>query len=645
MNHQRSVTSCRASLQMIDKAARDGVSTVFERVKAKKPCPYGAGGTCCRVCWMGPCRVNETGPGVQVGVCGATAAIIVARNFCRMIAAGTAAHGDHGREVVLAFLAAARGEAPGLAIKDEEKLHAVAASLGIEVGARDKNTLAVEVGTRLLGEFGKQEGELCFISTAPEKRQEIWRRQGLVPRGIDREIAEMMHRTSVGVDQEYRHLLAQGMRTALADGWGGSMIATALQDILFGTPVPVRARVNLGVLREDQVNIVVHGHEPLLPELVVAAARDEELLARARQVGAKGINITGICCTANELLMRKGVPVAGSFLQQELAIATGAVELMMVDVQCIMEGLASMARCYHTELVTTSPRVRIAGVSHVEFHPHNAAEVARDLVRRAIDNYPKRGAVDIPQEEVDCIGGFSHETIRYILGGRYRASYRPLNDNIINGRIRGIVGVAGCSNPRVRFGDLHVTLVKELIAYNVLVLATGCAAINLAKAGLMVPEAAELAGAGLKEVCEAVGMPPVLHCGSCVDNSRLLVAVTEMVREGGLGEDIADLPVVGCAPEWMSEKAVAICQYFVASGLTVGLGVTSPTSGSKVLSDYLSRGMTEEVGAGWFYEPDPVAMAQKMIAHIDAKRKALGIETKKERVLYDMKLRMKLGNG
>ncbi|RDV84862.1 anaerobic carbon-monoxide dehydrogenase catalytic subunit [Ammonifex thiophilus] len=633
-------TSCKATQAMIEKTSREGVTTVFHRVREKKTCPFGSGGTCCRLCYMGPCRVKDDGQ--DAGVCGATAETIAARNFCRMVAAGAAAHSDHAREVALVLLAAARGEAPGFEIKDEEKLWAVAQDLGIDPVGKSKNQLAEEVALKALTEFGQQEGELSFVRRAPQKRQEVWRRLGIIPRGIDREIVEMLHRTHMGVDQEYVHLMLHGMRTALADGWGGSMIATELQDILFGTPVPIRAKVNLGVLKPDHVNIIVHGHEPLLPELILLAVRDEELLAQARAVGAKGINVAGICCTANEILMRKGVPVAGSVLQQELAIATGAVEAMVVDVQCIMQGLGQVARCYHTELFTTSSRARLPGVTHLEFDHHRGLEVAKEIVRRAIARFPQRRKVEIPVEEMDLIAGFSHETIKYILGGRFRASYRPLNDNIINGRIRGVAAVVGCSNPRVRFGDLHTTLVRELIANDVLVLVTGCAAINCAKEGLLVPEAAEMAGSGLREVCEAVGMPPVLHCGSCVDNSRLLIAATEIVKEGGLGEDISEVPLCGCAPEWMSEKAIAIGQYFVASGVTVGFGVAFPTTGSAKLSEFVFGGMKDYVNAHWFYEPDPVAMARTIIAHIDAKRKALGIDVAKERVLYDMDMRRKL---
>ncbi len=452
-----------------------------------------------------------------------------------------------------------------------------------------------------------------------------------------------MHRTHIGVDMDYQHLMLQGTRCAIGDGWGGSMIATELQDIMFGTPIPVRGKANLGVLREKEVNIVIHGHEPTLAEMVVLAAQDPELLKLAKSKGAQGINLAGMCCTGNEVLLRHGVPVAGNFLQQELAIITGAVDAMIVDVQCLMQSLPTIAQCFHTKIITTSPKAKIPGALHIEFHEHNAVNTAKQLVRTAIENYPNRGKVNIPKEEIDMVAGFSHETINYMLGGSFRGSYRPLNDNIINGRIRGVVGVVGCNNPRVTHDYIHTAVTKELIANDILVVETGCAAIACAKEGLMIPEAAQkYAGKGLAEVCETVGMPPVLHCGSCVDNSRILIAVAEMVREGGLGNDISDLPVAGCAPEWMSEKAVSIGHYFVASGALVVFGVTWPTTGSEALTKHLFEEYEKMYKGKWAFEPDPKKMAAMMIDHINKKRAALGIQKDKERILFDMEARRSL---
>jgi carbon-monoxide dehydrogenase catalytic subunit len=251
--------------------------------------------------------------------------------------------------------------------------------------------------------------------------------------------------------------------------------------------------------------------------------------------------------------------------------------------------------------------------------------------------------VEIPKEKMDLIAGFSHEAIIYMLGGSFRGSYTPLNDNIINGRIKGVAGVVGCNNPKVIHDKSHVDLVAELIANDILVVQTGCSAIACAKAGLLVPEAAEkAAGKGLAEVCKAVGMPPVLHSGSCVDNSRILMALSEMVKIGGLGDDISDLPVAGAAPEWMSEKAIAIGQYFVASGVFTVFGVGLPVTGSPEFSRLLFKDFEELFGGMWAVETDPGKMAGKIIEHINKKREALGISIGKERVLYDMEMRRDL---
>ena len=633
---------CEASTCVLEDAAKDGVKTYVQRMedRAIQPCLFGQGGTCCRNCSFGPCMMIEDVP-ESIGICGATASTVAARNFARMVAAGSSAHIDHGRETAMTFLATAKGQTP-FEIKDEKKLHFMAELYKVKTEGRSKQDIAIELGEKVLAEFGQQEGTLVMTTRAPAKRQALWKKRGVLPRGIDREVVEIMHRTHMGTDQDYKSLIFQATRCALADGWGASMIATELQDILFATPVPLRTLVNLGVLQEDHVNIVIHGHEPQMPEAMAMVAQAPEILAAAQEVGAKGINLAGVCCSGNEILMRHGIPIAGSFVQQEVVLATGAVEAMVVDVQCVMQGLAEVAKCFHTELITTSPRAIIEGATHIEFDHPRALEIAREIILRAIGRFKQRGKVRVPDRKMDVVAGFSHETINHILGGAFRASYRPLNDNIINGRIRGVGAVVGCDSCRVESGRIHTTVAQELIANNVLVLVTGCAATACGREGLLTPEAAELAGPGLKEVCEAVGMPPVLHMGSCVDNSRILISATEIVREGGLGDDISMIPAAGCAPEWMSEKAIAIGQYCVSSGFYVVFGRTFPTTGSKVVTDYLFREIDELYGGKWAVEEDPTEMAQMMIRAIDKKREALGIQEKKERVLFDMAMRREL---
>jgi len=447
----------------------------------------------------------------------------------------------------------------------------------------------------------------------------------------------------MGVDHDYRNIMLHAARTALADGWGGSMIATELQDILFGTPSPLRGQVNPGVLSERDVNIIVHGHEPVLSEMIVQAARDKELLDLAKSKGASGVNLAGICCTANEILLRHGLPIAGNILQQELSMATGAVDAMIVDVQCIMPSLPEVSRHYHTELITTSPKGRMENVKYLPFSEKNAYQTAKEIVREAIVNFPNRGEVDIPKEKMDLIAGFSHEAINYMLGGTFRGSYTPLNDNIINGRIRGVAAVVGCCNPKVVHDQGHISLVQELIANDILVVQTGCSAIACAKAGFLTPETAvKHAGKGLGEVCAAVGMPPVLHSGSCVDNSRILIALSEMVKVGGLGDDISELPVAGAAPEWMSEKAISIGHYFVASGVFTIFGIGLPVSRSEIFSEHIFKEFEKSFGGKWGTESDTGKMAAQMIDHINKKRKKLGIDKEKKRVLFDMEMRRDL---
>jgi carbon-monoxide dehydrogenase catalytic subunit len=629
----------KAAQKMIEHMAKSGQKNAWDRLEAQSPqCGFGKLGLCCRICTMGPCRIDPFGEGPQVGVCGADADTIVARNFIRAVAAGASAHSDHGRGVAEVFLAAATSEAQDYQIKDIIKLYKVAEDVGVETKDRSVKDIAKDVGEIALAEFGKPHGEQLMVRRAPKPRQEIWAKLGITPRAVDREVVEALHRTHMGVDQDYKNIIMHASRTALADGWGGSMLATELQDILFGTPYPGRGEVNLGVLSKDEVNIIVHGHEPILSEMIVAASQDEKLLDEAKKAGAKGINVAGICCTANELLMRHGVPVAGNFLSQELAIATGSIELMAVDVQCIMQGLAEIAKCFHTKLITTADKAKILGVEHVSMEERTALKTAKELVKMAIDNYKNRGQVNIPDVKQKAVVGFSHESINYMLGGRYRASYRPLNDNIINGRIRGVAGIVGCTNPKVPQDYTHITLAKELIKRDVLVLTTGCATIACGKQGLTNPkEALELAGPGLREVCEAVGIPPVLACGSCVDNSRLLMACTEIVREGGLGEDISDLPAAGACLESITEKAISIGHYFVASGALVVFGEEFlPVSGSKNVSDYLFEGIEKDLGGRWAVESDPIKAAEMILEHIESKRDALGINKKAERKLYDM---------
>ena len=618
----RALSIASDAQQMIEVARAAGVETVWDRLAAQQPqCGYCSLGVSCRNCAMGPCRIDPFGAGPQKGVCGADADVIVARNLGRTIAAGSSAHSDHGRDILEVFAATAHGETTGYRITDEAKLLRLAAELGIATDGRTTTAVAVELADLLMENYGTRRAALSFVERTPKVRQDLWDSLGITPRGIDRESVEMLHRTHMGVDNDYVNILLHGLRTSLADGWGGSMIATELSDILFGTPSPVVSTVNLGTLKPDMVNIALHGHNPMLSDVIVQAAEDPDLVALAHELGAAGINLVGLCCTGNELLMRRGVPMAGNHLMQELAITTGALEAMVVDYQCIMPSVTDVAKCYHTVVISTADKAKFPGAVHMSFDPARGIEIGRDIVRRGIEAFPNRNPSRVrnPVEPVQLMAGFSVEAILGALGG----TPAPLVEAIADGRIRGAVGVVGCNNPKVTQDYGHVTLTRRLIENDILVLVTGCSAVADGKAGLMMPEAAALAGPGLRATCEALGIPPVLHMGSCVDNTRILVLAAALANH--LGVDISQLPLAGAAPEWYSEKAVAIGAYVVASGITTVLGVEPPIFGSRNVTGLLAGGLDDVVGARFAVEADPEQAAVIIRRHIEAKRAALGL--------------------
>ena len=604
---------------MLRKAERDGVETAWDRLEQQTPhCNFCESGLSCRNCTMGPCRISKKAP---LGVCGASADVVVARNFGRFLAGGAAGHSDHGRDCIEALYDVAHGLTKDYAIKDEAKLLRIAQELGLATEGRSVLEVAQDLSAEFYSNFGSRRQELSFTCRVPEKRKQLWRNLGITPRGVDREIAEMMHRTHMGCDNDAANTMLHSARTCLADGWAGSMIATEISDILFGTPSPRKSRVNLGVLKEDQVNILVHGHNPIVSEKIVEAVNDPELVALAMTKGATGINLAGLCCTGNELMMRRGIPMAGNHLMTELAIVTGAVELIVVDYQCIMPSLVTVGNCYHTKMVTTADKAKFTGAEHVKFEMHNGMAQARKVVRMAIERFPLRqkARVEIPQGPIELITGFSNEALLAAMGG----SLTPLIEAIKAGKVRGAVAIVGCNNPKYQQDYVNVNLAKELIKRDILVLVTGCVTTASGKAGLLVPEAIAMAGPGLKEICGALGVPPVLHMGSCVDNARILQLAALLAQT--LGTDISDLPLAGSSPEWYSEKAAAIGTYCVASGIYTHLGHPPNITGSAVVANLALKGLDDLVGACFGIEPDPFKAAELIDQRIRQKRRGLGL--------------------
>ena len=607
-------------------AEKAGAQTYEDRVASQKPqCKFGEDGVCCRICSMGPCRIT---PKAQRGICGADAHAIAGRNYVRFIAGGTAAHSDHGREIAHVLNVSAKDG--NYVIRDEEKLLRLAKEWDIETEGKDIYDVAHEVAQCGLMEYGKPFGTLRFLDRATEATKAMWEREELAPRAIDREIATVMHMTHMGCTADAEALVRQGIRTGLADGWGGSMMGTEFSDILFGTPKPVDTEADLGVLDKEMVNIVIHGHDPAMSEMIVTAAELPELINHAKEVGAKGINVVGLCCTANEVAMRHGVKMAGNFLQQENAVLTGVVELIVVDVQCIFPALGPLSKCFHTKFITTSEKARIPDSEFIKFDPIHALEQAKQIVTMAVDNFGNRGATQyVPSTKQKATVGYSCEAIIKQLDTVANSqvddlgTYKPLVECLKAGVLRGAVGIVGCNNPKIRPDSAHIEIMKELLRNDIIIVATGCSAQAAAKAGLMNKEAREICGAGLKRVCELADIPPVLHMGSCVDISRILLLVTGIAKDWGV--EVTDLPIIGCAPEWMSEKAVAIANYVIGTGVDTYLGIEPQVKGSTKMMKLITEGTKAITGAGFVIDKHPESLVKTMIEGIEAKRDALNI--------------------
>jgi carbon-monoxide dehydrogenase catalytic subunit len=627
----RSIDS--SNIQMLEKAEKENVRTAFKRSDDQHPhCVYCSNGVSCRNCMMGPCRLSGKDP-QMTGVCGATAHTMVARGLLRNVLGGASAHIDHARHAALILLEAAEGKVP-YRIKDEAKLRSIAAKLAIEdAGTKDIKELAIQVCNIALEDLGKQKrGVMSWLRMhATKERMDKWEKMGVLPVGADMTITEGMHRSHMGVDADPVNITLGTIKAGIADGFGGMHMATDMQDVLFGTPSPKVIEASLGVIDKDSINIAVHGHVPILSEKIVEAA--DSLQDESRKTGAKGINVVGICCTGNELLMRQGVPIAGNELNSELAIVTGALDAMVVDVQCIYPAVVKVAASYHTKIITTSPIAKIPGAEHIEFIESRADEIAKEIVRIAIENYKNRdnSRVEIPDKKEKAIVGFSVESVVDVLKKiNPEDPLKPLIDNIANGNIKGVVAVVGCNNPKVKHDFMHVKIAEQLVKKNILVIATGCAAIAHAKSGLMSPEGYKKAGGRLQEVLKTLGktagmeaLPPVLHFGSCVDNSRIGVLLKALAEK--LNVPIHSLPVAASAPEATTEKALSIGTWAVSLGVATHVNPVPRITGSSIMTKLLTEDVEGLLGGKIMLGDDPVNVANMLEQHIEQKRMKLGL--------------------
>ena len=618
-----------ATAALLENGIKVGADSWQQRAKNQTPhCGFGEAGTCCRICSMGPCRITPKAPR---GICGCDVHGIVGRNYLRFTAGGSATHSDHGREIMHTLYQTREGG--NYQVKDPEKLKRIAKEWGVETEGKDIYDLAHEIAEIGLLEYGNPFGTQRFLKRAPEHTQKLWNEAGIEPRAIDREVSQSLHMTHMGCSSKPEALIRQSLRAGLSDGWGGSMMGTEFSDVMFGTPKPIDTTANIGVMEKDNVNIIVHGHDPSLSEMIVFYANDPEMIAYAKENGAKGITVAGVCCTSNEVTMRHGIPMAGNFLSQENVVLTGACEAIVVDVQCIFPALGPLSKCFHTKFITTSPIAQIPDSDFIEFHAESAGENAKAIVKTAIENFKNRRPelVNIPDLKTKARVGYSVEAIKKEMDGVCNShvdtygTTKPLIDCVKAGVLRGAVAMVGCNNPKVRPDTAHIELMKKLLKNDIIVILSGCSAQAAAKAGLMDPDAKEYCGEGLKRVCELVRIPPVLHMGSCVDISRMMILASDIAKDWGI--NISQIPLCGCAPEWMSEKAVSIGNYVVATGIDTYLGVDPYTKGSSEVVDLLQgeHGVKDWVEAHFIVDTDIESLGDKMIAGIEAKRAALGI--------------------
>jgi len=603
---------------------------VYERFQDQQPiCSFGTSGVCCKNCFMGPCRII---PGKQEkGVCGATAETIVARNLLRTVTSGASSHSDHAREVALALLKTT--EKSDYKVKDKEKLKTLAKKLNIKTSNLNKLTKLVAI--EALEDFRRQQGlyhkdEGTFLNwlriKASKERMQLWKKLNILPVNADLESSHALHQTTMGNDADYKHLLLSTLKMGLVDGYSGLHLATDLQDIIFGTPTITKSETNLGILKKDYINIIVHGHIPLLSEKIIEAAK--KLNHKAKQLGARGINVVGMCCTGNEVLMRLGIPTAGHILQQELAITTGLADSIVVDIQCIFPSLADLASCYHTKLITTIDYVRIPGSTHVPFTIENSKVSAEKIVNLSIEAYKKRNPSKIKPitKKSTVYAGFSTEAIIKSLSNTSKTPKKYINSQIKKGNILGIVAIVGCKNPKSI--NFHEQLAKLLIKNNILVVSTGCAAYSLSQSDLMTPEAHHLAGKKLQLFLKEVGeknnlkfLPPVLHMGSCVDNSRIETLLQFL--SSSLNLPYHKIPFIMSAPEHATEKSNSIATWFLTLGITSHINPIPPITGSKKVTQFLTSDLEKLIGSRVLTAITPKKAFKIIINEIKRKRKNL----------------------
>ncbi|MBD3255601.1 MAG: anaerobic carbon-monoxide dehydrogenase catalytic subunit [Candidatus Lokiarchaeota archaeon] len=621
--------------KVYERIKKDGMINIWDRFEAQgfggnpdKRCPFCMKGARCDLCSNGPCRADASID--KRGVCGITADGMAMRKMLLRNVMGASTYHYHTDTTIKTLRATAKGKTP-YSIREPEKLKSFAQRLGVDTSG------SIEEMALKLCDFVEKDFNLSFKkpskivkALAPKERKETWKKLGIFPGGI---YGEMMLSTSsclTNVDGYYASLALKAMRLGISMAYQSQIVNEFCQDILFNIPRPHKMRVNLGVLDPDYINILPNGHEPFLGFALVQLARKPEWQQKAKEVGAKGLRIIANIETGQEMIQRWEMDdvfygFTGNWIMQEAILASGCIDAFVADMNCSMPIDPLYAEKYKFKLIPVSEVVAFEGVDErLNYEPELVEAQAAKLLNMAIENYSERRNTIEPVTGLDlneAIVGFSTESILEALGG----TLEPLLDAIKEGTIKGVAGMVSCTTLRDKGQDVHtVEVAKELIKNDILVLSMGCGNGAVQVAGLCLPEARELAGPGLKKICETLNIPPVLSYGTCTDTGRIADLVGAISEALG-GVPIPDLPVVAVAPEYMEQKATIDAIFALAFGLYTYVNPVPTVTGGPDLVKLLTVDCKDVTGGILHIETDTKEAVNSMIEHINANRTKLGI--------------------
>ena len=627
MSQCKSCTICASADKPIEEFTGTlPFETSFHRMDSQKTkCNFGLQGVCCKLCANGPCRITPKAP---KGVCGATADVIVTRNFLRSVAAGSGCYIHIVENAARNLLAAAEA---GDELKGKASLDRLAELLGVE-GDTDHEKAAA-IAKAVLADIHRPEYEpmelVEKVGYAPRVKR--WKELGIMPGGAKGEVFKAVVKTSTNLNSDPVDMLVNCLRLGVSTGTYGLMLTNLLNDVLLGQPEIRVAPVGLRVIDPDYINVMVIGHQHTLFVDLEEALVSPEATKRAEAAGAKGFHLIGCTCVGQDLQLRGANYAevfpghAGNNYISEQIISTGGIDAIVTEFNCALPGIEPICDELKVKQICFDDVAKKANAEYAPFDYAGRAELSEKVIADALEAYTaRRGEVEmrlLPDHgSAGSLTGVSEGTLKAFLGG----SWQPLIDLIVSGDIKGIAGVVGCSNLTAGGHDvLTVELTKELIKRDIIVLTAGCSSGGIENVGLMEPEAAKLAGPKLRAVCEKLGIPPVLNFGPCLAIGRLEIVATEIAAT--LGVDLPQLPLVLSAPQWLEEQALADGCFGLALGLPLHLGLPPFVLGSPVTVKVLTEDMVDLTGGKVIINGDAVESADILEKIVEEKRAGLGL--------------------